>query len=205
MCQINLSPAQVQKIAAYVHSTQDNLPANERLSNEEIGTVGFTFQLNSLLRTGNTTPNIERFLVDLDSAFNGFQTTETITVYRACNYLEMLPNLINNTFINLGYTSTSLDPEVTQQFYEAPRVGYFPAFLTINIPIGSNVLLLDNINNFVNNTYEEEVLFKRNAEFRININHEIATTGLENTIGKINVEAFQTIRILEINFIGYIE
>jgi hypothetical protein len=205
MTKINLSPAQVQKIAAYVHSMQDNLPLNERLSNEEIGTVGFTFQLNTILRAGISTPSIERFLVDLDSAFNVFQTTETITVYRACNYLEMLPNLISNTFINLGYTSTSLDPEITQKYYEAPKENYFPAFLTINIPIGSNILILDNINNFVNNTYEEEVLFKRNAKFNININQEISTRGIENTIGKLNVEAFTTIQILEMKFIEYVK
>jgi hypothetical protein len=203
MCQINLSPAQIQKVQAYVHSTQDNLPTNERLSNEEIGSVGFTFQLNSILRAGNSTPNIERFLMDLDSAFNELQTTKTLTVFRVCNYLEMLPNINNRTYSNLGYTSTSLDTEVTQQFYEASRVGYFPAFLTINIPVDSNVLLLNKINNFDNTTYEDEVLFKRDANFNININQEIETTGLEDTIGRINIEAFQIIRILEVNFIGY--
>ena len=204
MSHIKLTQNQRKKIGAYVYSNQDLLPQKKVLKTFELNTTPFTIQLNSILRANLATVNIEKFLNDFDNAFNQYQTTEPITVYRVFNYQEMLRYLMNNSYLDLGYMSTSKDIENTQRFYEKPKVGYFPAFLTINIPVGTNILVLDNIYNFDNVTYENEILIKRKACFDVIIDKEIESNGLEEIIGKININFFQTIRVLELNFVRYL-
>jgi hypothetical protein len=101
--------------------------------------------------------------------------------------------------------STTIEPENTQGFYQNQTFGYFPAFLKINIPIGTNVLPLDSIANYQNNTYENEILIKRKAIFQVLDNREIETNTNEELFGKENIEQIPRIRILEMNFIRYAE
>ena len=100
----------------------------------------FAFDLNRILRTNSKSDSINNFLRIFDNAFENYKTVDqTYTVYRVCNYLEMKHNLIRDTYYDLGYMSTSENFEIPQSFFEAPIIGYLPAFLSIEIPLGSNV------------------------------------------------------------------
>lgn len=202
---IELENRQIQLVKAYVSSSQNELTENLRLASFELSTNHFTYQLNSILRASLETENIENLLTELDNAFTNYQTEEEFTVYRVCNYKEMLRYLESDRYFDLGYMSTSTNIENTQAFYQNLSYGYFPALLRINIPIGTNVLLLDNIDNFENNTYESEVLIKRKAIFDVVSNTRIETRDYEDWISRENIEEHQFINYIEMNFNRYAE
>jgi hypothetical protein len=169
-----------------------------------LSTTGFTFQLNSILRANLALGNIDPYLRELDSAFNGNTTTEPLIVYRAFNYQEMLRYISDDRYVDLGYISTSKNIDSTHSFYQKPTLGYVPAFITITIPVGSNVLEVDEIIGFDNTTYESEILIKRKSIFNIITNELLPTKGLENSIGKETVEDFNVIRVLTMEFVNYL-
>ncbi len=204
MPHINLNPNQNQAVQSYVRSSPSFLTRSNENEVFELSTIGFTYQLNSILRANLEFRNIGPYLRELDSAFNENITTEPITVYRACNYQEMLRYISTHSYVDLGYMSTSKNIESTHGFLQQPMLGSFPAFITITIPAGSNVLEVDEIIDFDNTTYENEVLIKRKSRFNIIQNELVTTNGLEDLIGRENVENFDTIRVLNMEFAGYI-
>lgn len=205
MNKINITASQKRKLGTYVNNSQNSLPENEKLLTFEVKTDPFTFQLNSILRAKLETENLGEFLADLDDTFNQYKTPNAITVYRAFNYQEMLRNLYNNIYIEFGYMSTSENIATIGRFFENRLLGYFPAFLTINIPKDTNILVLDNINDFENTAYEKEILIKRKAKFVVLTNVEIESQSLDNSISKYHLLNIPKIRKLELNFVEYIQ
>src|SRR5579862_5858667 len=153
-------------LQSYVNCSVDNLNPDQTFTTINlIATTGFTFQLNASLRANlQMSGNVIRFLEELDGAFNECETDQDLIVYRVCNYREMLRYLNQNTYLDLGYMSTSKSVGVTERFYQDPSFGYEPAFIKINISAGKKVLELGDIENFDNDTYEDEVLIKRCAK-----------------------------------------
>lgn len=200
---IILNQSQNHAVQAYVNSNPTIF--EQPIDNEifRIGAVGFTFSLNSILRANIPLLNINPYLMELDSAFVEHRIEQPLTVYRVCNYLEMIRYIRGDSYVDLGYMSTSMNSEVTHRFFSPVSIGCFPAFITIRIPEGSNVLPLNGIVDFDNTTYEDEVLIKRNSIFTITRNELVRTTGLDNLIGRENVEAFTEIRLMELGFTRY--
>lgn len=199
MCIIELSDEQKNSVEAYVRSNTENIDSIN------LPVRGFTFQLNTLLRANLDLGNqMNQFINSLDSAFANSSIQENITVYRVCNYLEMIRYIQGTNFVDFGYMSTARGIGTTHRFYQQPAYGYYPAFITINIPANSNVLDLDRIAGFDNTTYESEILIKRKSLFEITTNQIVATETLLETIGMEAQCDFQEIRVLEMNFIRYI-
>ena len=210
---IKLQLEQRLKVEAYSKSSIEGLSDFDKQTMLEAGIIHFAFDLNQILRTNSDIDKLINYLQVFDSAFENYKTVDqTNTVYRVCNYLEMKQNLISDTYYDLGYMSTSENFEVPQSFFEAPRLGYLPAFISIEIPQGSNILFLDEIVEFDNTTYEKEVLFKRNAHFEVLSNIEYEKEFKDNVIddltildimGKVNFEDTPRIRILKMSFSHY--
>lgn len=202
---ILLTENQRKAVEAYVISSNDIFSEITGTNGIALSQEGFTFQLNSLLRAGiavnNRTMNYCEYL---DSAFNSFGLTEDITVFRACNYQEMLRYIQSNKYFDPGYMSTSKSTSSVHRFFETPKLGYYPAFLTIKIPSGSNVLDLNNIQQFENNTYEDEVLLKRKSLFQIISTNEMTTQELEDKIGREIQDHFKSIFSLSLQFERYL-
>jgi len=117
----------------------------------------------------------------------------------------MLRNLDNDTYVDFGYMSTSEDSKIVGKFLENRTWGYFPAFLTINIPKNTNILILDNITDFKNSAYEKEILIKRKARFKVLTNKAIDSKRLYDSIGKFHLQGIEYIQKLELDFVGYIK
>jgi hypothetical protein len=203
MCNINLAPIQKSTVQSYVNSSPNPFTVTN-IESINLSVQGFTFQFNGALRANLEIDNMSSFIRELDNAFIQSQLLHPITVYRVCNYQEMLWTLNNNKYIDYGYMSTSKSSVTVQRFFEDPKYGYFPALLTIKIPKGANVIEIDKIIDFENTTYEDEVLIKRRAKFDVISNEDIPTKNLEKRIGKSMVEKYESIRILEMNFIEYL-
>lgn len=204
MPHITLNQNQNQAVQSYVKSNPSFLTRNVENDMFELSTTGFTFQLNAILRANLTLGNLNPYLEELDGAFNRNITTELIIVYRAFNYLEMLRYISNDTYIDLGYMSTSKNIDSIHRFFQSPTLGYLPAFITISIPKESNVLEVDEIIDFDNTTYESEVLIKRKSMFKIISDEVKSTKGMEDSIGVDTVADFDQIRILTMDFIKYL-
>lgn len=202
---ILLPEYQRKAVEAYVISSNDIFSEITDTNSIALSKEGFTFQLNSLLRAGLAgNKSTMSYCEYLDDAFNGHNLTEGITVFRACNYQEMLRYIQNNRYFDPGYMSTSKSTSSVQRFFETPKLGYYPAFLTIEIPSGSNVLDLNNIQQFDNNTYEDEVLLKRKSLFKIVTNKKIPTQELEDKIGREIQNNFESIFSLSLQLEKYL-
>lgn len=202
---MNITADQIKAIQAYVDCSVDGLIDFETTKALNLSTTGFSFQLNGILRANLLlTPEINLYLTQIDSAFDNHSITESLTVYRVCNYQEMIRYLTNDKYFDFGYMSTSKVAETTQQFYQGPNLGYLPAFIKFEIPPTSKVLDLENINGYDNTTYEGEVLIKRKSQFDVICNEEVETTdNLLEIIGRQTQVDFKTMRFLELKFIKY--
>lgn len=202
---IELQPSQLRAIKSYVQSSSEILSIEEKIEEIELSTQGFTFQLNGILRANLQLVKNSKTLVEcLDTCFAENRINQDLVVYRVCNYREMLKTFRDGRYIDYGYMSTSKNISDTQKFYQDPSFDYEPAFLTISIPTGSEVLDVDIIKDFDNNTYEGEILFKRQSLFSVNINTELPTTDLSEIMGRENILKFNSLRIIELNFERYL-
>lgn len=202
---IELTTSQLRAIKSYVLSSTEHLIVEEKILNLEVSTIAFTFQLNGILRANlQLAKNTQVFIDQLDSSFNHHHISEKKIVYRVCNYQEMLKTLTECKYLDYGYMSSSENINDTQKFYQNPTFGYLPALLTIHIPQGAEVLDLNNIKDFDNNTYEHEILFKRNSLFNVVKNQLVATATLEEIVGKETKSSFESIRVIELNFERYL-
>lgn len=205
MCRIQLQEEENKAVKAYVHSSIEEFSEVSNIENITLGHSAFTFQLNAALRANLQLNNeTNNYITQLDNAFQNHQIVDDIIVYRACNYLEMFRYIRGTDYIDLGYMSTSKLISSIHSFFEKPAIGYYPAFLTITIPRGSNALDLDKINDFDNTTYENEVLLKRKSCFEILIHKQVSTATLQDCIGVETQQDFETIYVLELRFIKYL-
>jgi len=203
---IELQPSQLRAIKSYVQSSSEILSKEEKIEEIEVSTQGFTFQLNGILRANLKLVKNSNTLVEcLDTCFAENRTDKDLLVYRVCNYREMLKTLREDKYIDYGYMSTSKNIGDTQKFYQDPYFEYEPAFLTISIPKGSEVLDVDNIIDFDNNTYEGEILFKRKSLFTVKINTELPTATLGEIMGRETILKFNFLRVIELSFDRYLE
>ncbi|MEW5677555.1 ADP-ribosyltransferase [Flavobacterium enshiense] len=198
---ININPEQIIAIKVYVNSSTDSFTEEEKIEAFDLSTNGFTFQLNAILRANlNLSSKVNKYLSTLDSAFSNQQTTVQQTVYRGCNYQEMLRYLMNGHYLDLGYMSTSKSADSTEKFFQTQNIGYKPAFLKIHIPSQSNVLDLEMINDFDNSTYEDEILFKRKSLFEVIENRTVGLNYLlEEFDFKLNQD-YDEIQFLELRY-----
>lgn len=205
MSKVVLNEKQKARIDDYVRNTKD-LTNQDRISDITVKIDKFAFNINAILRAGIKTIGLEEQLVDLDQAFDNCQIDEDLEVYRFFNYKEMYRYISDDDkfYFEKGYMSTSTDAEVTHRFFEESTLGYFPVFLKIFIPKGSNVLILDNIEGHDNSTYENEVLIRRNAIFEIISNKEEWTSDITDTVGKEITLHYQKIRVIEMEFKRYL-
>lgn len=199
---ININPEQITAIKAYVSSSTDSFIEEEKIETFDLPSNSFTFQLNAILRANlNLSPKVNKYLSTLDSAFLNQQTGDEQTVYRGCNYQEMLRYLMNGHYLDLGYMSSSKSTDGTERFFETQKIGYKPAFLKIHIPPQSNVLDLEMINDFDNSTYEGEILFKRKSYFEV---IEDRTVGLNYLLDEfdfdLNIDCDE-IQFLELRYL----
>ena len=205
MAKIRLQINQKSAVEAYLLSSIEEFSKLSKNEHIILNKSGFSFQLNGALRAGlllNQGSN--EFCKMLDSAFNSYTTSENITVYRVCNYKEMLRYIENNKYFDLGYMSTSKSTQPILRFFENPKIGYSPAFLTISIPAGSNILILDYIEDLDNTTYEEEILIKRNSMFEIISRDEIESKEIEEHIGAEICDMYNKITRIELKFLTYL-
>ena len=203
---IELQPAQLRAIKSYVLSSQDHLLPDESMANIEVSTTGLTFSLNGILRAQLQLTNNSKALVDrIDECFTDHKIGEEQIVYRVCNYREMMKTLRDNNYIDYGYMSTSKNIDDTQRFYQNASFVYQPAFITITIPFDSEVIDLECIDGFENDTYEGEILFKREALFTVLTDIELPTRGLEDIMGREMTTLHDTLRVLELQFVRYLQ
>lgn len=205
MCRIQLQEEENKAVKAYAHSSIEEFSEISNIENITLAPTGFTFQLNAALRANLQLSNETiGYITQLDHAFQNHQIAEDIIVYRACNYLEMFRYINGTSYIDLGYMSTSKLTSSIYNFFEKPKIGYQPAFLTIIIPAGSNVLDLDKINDFDNTTYENEILLKRKSVFDILFHTKVSTETLQDVIGIEVQQDFDALYVLELRFRNYL-
>jgi hypothetical protein len=191
-----------QKIAqAYIYNSDCGLYQQELKEAFSVRHTEFATQLNRILRAELDTEILKDYLTDFDKLFESNGIEETLIVYRACNYLDMLPRLIDKKYSDLGYMSTSKELTCIHQFYSTCSNGYMPACLFITLPKGAKILKMDDINHIHNNTYEREVLIRRKSVFNIESNDEVST-GLRNYMGEAS-NGCLAIRLVKMKFEGY--
>lgn len=202
---IKLQPSQLRAIKSYVQSSPEMLSLEEKIEEIQASTQGFTFQLNGILRANLQLVKNSKALVErLDTCFAENRIKKDLVVYRVCNYREMLKTLRGNKYVDNGYMSTSKNITDTQKFYQNPSYEYEPAFLTISIPEGSEVLDLEDIKGFDNDTSEGEILFRRKSLFTVKINAELPTADQYEIMGRENISKFELYRVIELAFDRYL-
>lgn len=202
---IELQPSQLRAVKSYVQSSPEMLSIEEKIEEIQASAQGFTFQLNGILRANLQLVKNSKTLVEcLDTCFAGNRINTDLIVYRVCNYREMLKTLRGDNYIDIGYMSTSKNISDTQKFYQNPSFDYEPAFLTINIPAGSEVLNVDDIKDFDNSTYEGEILFRRKSLFTVKINTELPTADQSEIMGRQTILKFKSFRVIELKFDRYL-
>lgn len=201
---INLQPEQLRAIKAYVHSSTDSLTQDEKIIERVINPSMFTYNLNVHLRSGRSLANeVNDFAQRLDKAFTDVSTDDDLTLYRTFNYKEMEANIIDETYKDYGYMSTTSDTEVANSFFYRIESNYFPAFLELIFPKGCSILPLENIVDFDNHTYEAESLVKRNSEWEVISNKIVPAKPTMNLATWHFCKQPKEIRLLKLRFNQY--
>lgn len=122
-------------------------------------------QINSILRSGTADDDIKSYVQDLDNIISRFEVPEDVSLYRGSNldflYREFninnLENLLGKSYIDKGYTSTSII--LDNAFLNKDAV------FEIKLPGGKGRGAF--ISSFSRHFDELEFLLKRNTKFKI--------------------------------------